>query len=348
MAADGEQFLGGSDIDEAFLNHMISRVAVENLGMTNQALCAVLEENPEEKQALRNQVRRAKEALSNREETSLVLLAFLGQPLEIKANREELEELVNSSGLLAKSLECTRRAFRRAVTTSEGKLFSFDSKTGNPTWSVFDLRDEDLRQFVQKILIVGGTTRMPLIRQTITNLWGLDQVIEEDVVPPITATAQGAAWQQEELNGIADRLPFSIFLVRNGVENLELYEAYTPTAVHHINTDNPRIDCYRYPFNAPKKSDDPWICFYDPEGILIESRQLQVNRLSRLYLEIDLFGRCVVKSNNEELLEIPNPMQHPRQIELWEKTLSAQARKKADEQQRLVRNISGSPFLDNQ
>ena len=111
---------------------------------------------------------------------------------------------------------------------------------------------------------------------------------------------------------------------------------------------NPRIDCCRFPFDSPERSDDPRICFYDPEGILIESKQLQVNRLSRLYLEIDLFGRCVVKSNNEELLEIPNPMQHPRQIELWKEMLADQARKKADEQRRLVRSISRSPFLDNQ
>lgn len=348
LAADGEQFLGGSDIDEAFLDHMITRVAVENLGMTDHALRAALNDNPEEKQALRNQVRKVKEALSDQEEASIVLLAFLGQPLEIKANRKELEEVVHSSGILIKSLDCTRRAFRRAVTTSEGKLFSFDSKTGSLTGSVFDLGDEDLRQFVQKILLVGGTTRMPLIRQTITDLWGVDRVIEENVVPPIMATAQGAAWQQEELNGIVDRLPFSIFLERDRVESLELYEAYTPTAIHRINTDNPHIGCYRFPFDAPKKSDDPRICFYDPEGVLLESRQLQVKRLSRLYLEIDLFGRCVIKLNQEELLEIPNPMQHPKQIERWKEICSALARKKADEQKTLLSSVRRSPFLDNE
>ena len=348
LAADGEQLLGGSDIDDAFLDHIITRVAVENFGFKNHELQTNLKEHPEEKQALRNQVRRVKEVLSDRDEASLILLSFLGRPLEITVNRDELEMVVRNSGILAKSLECTIRAFRRAVTTSEGKLFEFDPKTGSLAGSIFDLGDDDLRQFVQKILIVGGTTRMPLIRRTITDMWGADRVIEENVLPPITATAQGAAWQQEELNGIVDRLPFSIFLEQNQEEDIELYKAFTPTAIHRINTTNPRIECYRYGFNPPKPSNNPRICFYDPEGNLIESRLRKINQLARIHLEIDLFGRCVIKLNQEELLEIPNPAQHPNQKEAWEELCVSQALQKAEEQQRFVRSIRGSPYLDNE
>ena len=348
LAADGEQRLGGSDIDEAFLNHIITRVSVENFGFKDHELQAKLKEHPEEKQALRNQVRRVKEALSDRDEASLLLLSFLGRPLDITVNRDELEMVVRNSGILAKSLECTIRAFRRAVTTSEGKLFAFDPKTGSLAGSIFELGDDALRQFVQKILIVGGTTRMPLIRQTITDLWGAERVIEEDVLPPITATAQGAAWQQEELTGIVDRLPFSIFLEQDREDDIELYKAFTPTAIHRINTDNPRIQCYRYPFDAPKPSNGPRICFYDPEGNLIESRLLQINQLGRIHLEIDLFGRCVIKLNQKELLEIPNPAQHPRQVELWKEFCRARDRKKADVHETLLDNVRVNPGLTNQ
>lgn len=64
---------------------------------------------------------------------------------------------------------------------------------------------------------------MPLIRQELASLWGAEKLISENIVKPVEAASIGAAWQQEEIGAILDKLPFSIVLCSDAGEE-ELYQ----------------------------------------------------------------------------------------------------------------------------
>jgi molecular chaperone HscA len=113
--------------------------------------------------------RLAKEALSTQTEATMELALAPGQLVTMSVNHALLNSLTDD--LVARTLEVTRRALRDAgLTVSD----------------------------ISGVVLVGGATRMPLIREAVTHLFGQTPLTDLD---PDQVVALGAAKQAEMLAG---------------------------------------------------------------------------------------------------------------------------------------------------
>lgn len=356
FSADGESFCGGADIDEALFEHLVRRIAEKHFGLKGEERLQILSRmTPDEKQKLMNQARLAKEALSAADETPIALPpGFLGEPdITLAVKRTELESIARKTRLVGRTTECVLRAWRRArmVHRKPGEAvgtyyLECDRASGKIGGSVLKLGHQDLRENVNKVLIVGGATRMPLIRQRLASLWGADKLVSEDVVKPVEASSIGAAWQQEEVRAIIDRLPFSIILCYDAGE-LELYTAFKPTVKYRTLTANPSITPFRSAcFSLPSSCKEAVVVLRGADGDVMEKHPVGNILRGRCFLEIDAFGRCVIKNDLGALMEVPNPSQHPLQKESWEQVEAERQRKEKEERERTQRYLTRLPGED--
>ncbi|MBI2907745.1 MAG: Hsp70 family protein [Chloroflexi bacterium] len=340
FAADGEQFCGGADIDEAFFRHLARRLAAEHFGLSSEEAPESHKLMlPDEKQLLRNRAREAKERLSAHEETPIPLPpGFLGESeITLRITRAELDRVAKGTGLLDKTLRCVLRCWRRArmlirdETEEAGGFYLNCDQSGYVSGSVLRVGDEDIRRHSPKILIVGGATKMPLIRQRLGELWDEENVITEDVIKPVEAASIGAAWHHERKSAIVDRLPFSVVLRRHGCEPIELYQAFRPTVQYRTS------DFSIKPFteSVPASCEEAAIVLKNADG-----GEFQESLLKRIpvncTLQIDAFGRCVLMEGQHELQEIHNPYQHDAQKELWGRQEEKKRRQEEEEKKRLA------------
>jgi hypothetical protein len=152
---EGMDRLGGVDIDQAVLAHVDQSLD----GM----LAQVDAEDPAVRAGLarlRDDARQAKEALSIDTDTT-VLVSLPGLQTEVRLTREELE------GMIRPRLRETVDALGRAVSSAE-------------------LEMED----VSRILLVGGSSRIPLVGQLVREFTG--RPVATDAHPKL-AVASGAA-----------------------------------------------------------------------------------------------------------------------------------------------------------
>ncbi len=158
VATAGDTRLGGDDLDLALARHL-----AESLGL------GVLSES--ETAILRVRAREAKEALST-EETVAVRLPFFrdGKSYEIKVTRERFERLARP--ILDRTAPICRRAFAEAAEKGAAS--------------------------VERLILVGGSTRIPLVRESLREWFGLDPDLSQH---PDEAVALGAAIQAGMLCG---------------------------------------------------------------------------------------------------------------------------------------------------
>lgn len=355
FSADGEPFLGGVDIDEALFKHLACRIAEEALGFKGEERLQILNRmSPKEKQNLWNEAREAKERLSTDVQTSVSLPEFLGESeVMLSLSRDEVEAVVVKTGLIDNSLNCVLRTWRKArmLLRKQGEAIGtfhlkYEKSSGRIEGSVMKLEHEDLSQFVTRILLVGGATRMPIIKRTLISKWGENKIMPEKVVKPIEACSVGAAWQEKSMSAIVDRLPFSIVARWDSGES-KLYEAFTPTVTYKTITSTPSINPYRSErFSLPAGCKEISIVYESPDG---EAEVIQLLRdlpLGPYSLEVDLFGRFLLRDGLGTAHELPNRLQHPVQREMWEQ-IEAEARREEDEQrQRLHRILHRRPGED--
>jgi molecular chaperone DnaK len=154
IATDGDGFLGGKDWDN-LLADMVARSFIEKNGEDPR-------EDLESHQDLLNRALGAKIQLSSRPRTTIVL-NHNGRSHKLQVTREEFEEV-------AKPLVERLRKICEAV-VHQAKL----------SWKEID-----------RILLVGGMTRMPMIREMLRDLSGKELT---DSVNPDEAVAVGAAIQ---------------------------------------------------------------------------------------------------------------------------------------------------------
>jgi molecular chaperone DnaK len=161
-ATSGDTYLGGDDFDQRIMDYFLERfqkTAKFDLSGDKVAL-----------QRLKKAAEEAKHILSTEEQTT-VSLPFLTitdsgpKHLEINLTRRKLEELVGD--LIERTLEPCRQALR-------------DS----------ELKPEDIRE----VVLVGGQTRMPKIREVVTGFFGSkpQSHLNPDEVVAIGASVQGA------------------------------------------------------------------------------------------------------------------------------------------------------------
>ncbi len=186
LSTSGDTQLGGSDMDQKVVEWIVDRFEEEN-GID-------LREDQTAMQRVREGAEKAKIELSNTV-TSQISLPFIASDdqgpknLEIELTRAKLEELIDPV------LDQLEPPIRTALK---------DSK----------LTPDD----VDKIILVGGPTRMPSVRERFSNILGTKP---ERGIDPMECVAMGAAIQGGVLSGeVKDVLLLDVTPLTLGIETL--------------------------------------------------------------------------------------------------------------------------------
>lgn len=351
----GEAPCGGSDIDENLFEYLASRLAEERLGLRGESIQQIVGlMSLSEQQMLRNHARTAKEILSSKEVTTIALApGFLGEAgLEMELKREELERIVKDIGLLGTTCNCVLRAWRQArmwFRSEEEAPCGFDTEqeptSGRRGKSVLQLGHKDLKDKVHRVLVVGGATQMPLIRSHLSSLWGEEKLIfDTDVVRPVESTAMGAAMQREAIGRIVDRLPFSVAISVEGVEQ-DLYRAFEPIVrFRGTLTLSPSVDdfvstCWSLPVGCRTAK----FVVRNADGEIEDEQEMSNVPQGNCHLRIDRFGRCFIKPVVGPDIELRS-WQHPIQKILCERVAKERREQSEREKKRRDDNLNRPPY----
>jgi molecular chaperone DnaK len=186
-ATSGNNHLGGDDFDNEVVRWMIKHFrTTENIDLLRDKMAL---------QRLREAAEKAKIELSTMMNTS-INLPFIAadasgpKHLEIELTRTKFEEMV--SGLVESTLEPIHRALKDA-----------------------DLQTKD----IDRILLVGGSTRIPAVQRAIQNFFGGKEL--DRSVNPDEAVAMGAAVQAGVVSGdVKDVLLLDVTPLSMGIETL--------------------------------------------------------------------------------------------------------------------------------
>lgn len=166
MSTSGDTHIGGTDMDKAIIGHVVDEFRKkEGIDLSSDATAATRVREASEK---------AKIELSSVMETE-INLPFIAQDesgpknLEVRLTRAKLEELIRPI------VESTRPSIEKAL--SDAKL----QATG-----------------INKVIMVGGPTRIPLVRKFVGEVIGREP---ESGVDPMEAVAMGAAVQAGVIAG---------------------------------------------------------------------------------------------------------------------------------------------------
>ncbi len=181
VATAGDTHLGGDDFDQAIMKRILDRVAA--------GTGADLKVRPEALQQVRLSAEALKIELSSRPAAALEIDLGSGTPLRHDLSRAEFEALIDP--FVERTLACCRGAL------SDAGIGPGD---------------------VDEVVLVGGSTRIPLVRRRVEELFGRKPHCELD---PDRVVALGAAIQADVLaGGNRDLLLLDVIPLSLGIETV--------------------------------------------------------------------------------------------------------------------------------
>src|SRR5467141_255307 len=187
LATNGDTHLGGDDLDRVLALWLLEDIAVRHHAELDRD-CVDLARDPEAMQELRLAAEAAKIRLSSEERATLTI-PFAGFTYRRDITRAELERLVEP--LVTRTLGPCRRALADAGLTPAD---------------------------IDEIVLVGGSTRVPLVRRRVQELFGK---APHSQLNPDEVVALGAAVQAHILaGGITNMLLLDVTPLSLGIETL--------------------------------------------------------------------------------------------------------------------------------
>lgn len=320
LAADGEPWLGGDDIDQLIYVAFLDAIAQERETSPNLVEDSL---GATDRHALRLLCTRAKEHLSRAETFKDALLSEKMGTLLLDLTRERLEQLVlgnnvQQKNLIERSLDCVLSTYRTARTFELAKKGRLLDAEGIHSTALSDMAGD-----IRAVILVGGVTKMPLVRNRIVDLFGESPVVEERVVEPITAVAVGAAYPRELDQFNLLHPPYSIQVVLSDQpggedEIVTLHQAYDRLEYFpHWQTNT--LPVYSSAAHKPKRKYGHARLRFVGDGIQVDDVPLSVTASGTrpLYLTMDLAGRLEVNgmvSRNRHASRVP--LTHPLQEDI--------------------------------
>jgi Fe-S protein assembly chaperone HscA len=187
LATNGDTHLGGDDFDRVLALWLLEDIAARHHAELDRD-CVDLARDPEAMQELRLAAEAAKIRLSADERTTLTI-PFAGFTYRRELTRADLERLIEP--LVARTLGPCRRALADAGLTPAD---------------------------IAEVVLVGGSTRVPLVRRRVQELFGRTPHSQLD---PDEVVALGAAVQAQILaGGITNMLLLDVTPLSLGIESL--------------------------------------------------------------------------------------------------------------------------------
>jgi len=181
LATAGNTHLGGDDVDRMIVE-MIQREIGHRFGSD-------LQFPPSTKQAFRNLAEATKRGLSEQDQAQIAVDLGGNRSFERTLTRDELEQMITP--WIDQAISCCQQALHSA------KLLPTD---------------------IERVILVGGSTRIPLVRQRVAQFFGTEPYTALD---PDRVVALGAAVQGSILAGIhRDHLLLDVIPLSLGIETM--------------------------------------------------------------------------------------------------------------------------------
>ncbi len=182
ISTNGDTFLGGEDFDNRIIDYLAEEFSNSNNGFD-------LKKDQIALQRLKEAAEKAKKELSTMQQTSInipYITADATGPkhLDIKLSRSKLESLIED--LVERTIEPCKQALKDA-----------------------DMEFSD----IDEVLLVGGMTRMPMVRETVKKVFGKEpnKSVNPDEVVAAGASLQGGILSGDVKNALlVDVTPLSI------------------------------------------------------------------------------------------------------------------------------------------
>jgi molecular chaperone DnaK len=259
LATGGDNFVGGSDFDDALASHLLSEfIRIQNIEF---------DPDPQQIARLREAAEIAKRSLSIQTEVTVELQEFIRnpmRPLRVEVTRERFDELTAS--LVHRSVQIARKVMTEIGLTAA------------------DIDD---------VLLVGGTTRIPAVQKAVQEMFGRRP---SKRINPDEAVAIGASLLADEIGSgqgptLLDILPMTIGYGQTGLRFAQLVGRYSrlPTKCE-VTFDADLLGNVTMPLFQGESSDisrNEYLC-----SVIVEDRSLWDN--GRVTMTLSFDEHCVM------------------------------------------------------